>query len=66
MDYMENLNNTRLLFNNSRLNKSDGKAWDNRKAKGCKLYDPRGSVIKRLRSIERTAWWERVKLDNSL
>ena len=43
MDYMENLNNTRLLFNNSRLNKSDGKAWDNRKAKGCKLYDPRGS-----------------------
>ena len=57
MTYLERLSDTRLKFNNSRLNKRDGKAWDNRKAKGAKLYDPRGKVVKRLRAIERTAWW---------
>lgn len=63
MTYLENLNNTRIQFNNSRLNKSDGKAWDNRKAKGAKLYDPRGNVVKRLRAIERKAWWVSLQKD---
>ena len=64
MTYLERLAETRLNFNNSRLNKNDGKAWDNRKAKGAKIYDPRGRAIKRLRAIERTAWWNEVNLIN--
>lgn len=58
--YLENLNETRLKYNNSRLNKLDGKAWDNRKSKGAKRYDPRGKVIRRMRAIARTAWWKEV------
>lgn len=66
MTYLEQLNETRLQYNNSRLNKGDGKAWDNRKSKGAKRYDPRGKVIKRMRQIERTAWWNKAQLDKSL
>lgn len=57
MTYLERVADTRIKFNNSRLNKSDGKAWDNRKNKGANRYDPRGKVINRLRALERNAWW---------
>jgi hypothetical protein len=61
MTYLERLAETRLKFNNARLNKVDGKAWDNRKKKGAKRYDPRGKVIKRLRAMERSSWWNDLK-----
>ena len=61
MTYLERLSDTRIKFNNSRLNKKDGKAWDNRKGKGGKQYDPRGSVVKRLRALERSVWWDEMK-----
>ncbi len=57
MTYLERLADTRVKFNNARLNKKDGKAWDNRKAKGAKRYDPRGEVVTRLRAIEHKARW---------
>ena len=60
MTYLNRLADTRIKFNEARLNKSDCKAWDNRKKKGCRRYDPRGKVIKRLRSLERKAWWDRT------
>ena len=63
MTYLERLSDIRVKFNNSRLNKSDGKAWDNRKAKGAKRYDPRGNVVNRLRAIERKSWWTDLQRD---
>ena len=66
MTYLERLADTRIKFNNSRLNKRDGKAWDNRKKKGAKRYDPRGKVVKRLRAIERKALWAETQLNTYL
>lgn len=57
--YMENLNQTRINYSESRLNKNDGKAWENRKKKGQKRYDPRGSVIKRIRKLDRLSWFNK-------
>jgi len=61
MTYLGNLANTRIQFNNSRLNREDSTAYNNRKAKGAKRYDPRGNVVRRLRALERKNWCDSLK-----
>ena len=55
--YLNRLDETLITFNESRLNKSDAKAWNNRKAKSLKRYDPRGKVASKLRALERKSWF---------
>lgn len=52
VDYMANINENLANYSRKAFLHRDGKAWDNRKAKGYKCNVPRGRVFACLRKQE--------------